>query len=138
MALAAVHAIRPEPKIPSDSECVFLTSNDLRWARFKDRGIEKRGTNLDSVLGEFKKVATKAGVAVPGGFDVFRHVLRTVEDGARDQEAADAIMGHVDQTMAGRYVEDMDDERLQEIVSHVRTWFLEGRKVRSRRNTEKR
>jgi len=47
---------------------VFLTSTGQRWVRFRERGVGKRGVNVDAVLNEFKKVASKAGVTVPGAF----------------------------------------------------------------------
>lgn len=47
----------------------------------------------------------------------------TVADGAKDGPATDAIMGHVDDSMAGHYREEIGDDRLQAVVDHVHVWL---------------
>ena len=39
-------------------------------------------------------------------FAALRHGFRTIARGAKDREAVDALMGHVDASMAGHYLED--------------------------------
>lgn len=64
----------------------------------------------------------------PGlGFYALRHTFETIGGEARDQVAVDAIMGHVDSSMAGQYRERISDERLRRVTDHVRGWlFAEG------------
>jgi integrase len=127
-ALEAAYAARPEPKGAADAGCVFLTLGGLRWVRYKDRGTERRGTNLDGIQTHFRHYAGKADVKLPGGFYVLRHTHRTHADAVKDRRAADAIMGHIDPTMGGHYVEEVADERLEAVTNHVRQWLLGGRK----------
>lgn len=67
-----------------------------------------------------------AGVHHDGlGFYSLRHIFRTVADGAKDQVAANAIMGHADPAMAGVYRERIDDDRLRAVVDYVRSWLFD-------------
>jgi integrase len=112
---------------------VFITSAGNRWVRYLDGKDEDgepiRGTNVDAVASEFKKLAKRAKVQLPkgGAFYTLRHVFRTVADEMRDRPAADVIMGHADPTMGGHYVESIGDDRLERIANHVREWLLKGR-----------
>jgi hypothetical protein len=38
--------------------------------------------------------------------------------------AVNAIMGHVDETMAGIYREEVGDDRLLAVVNHVKQWLF--------------
>jgi hypothetical protein len=55
-----------------------------------------------------------------------RHVFRTVADGAKDQPAADLMMGHEVEHMSSHYREGIADERLQTVADHVRGWLFGG------------
>ncbi len=60
-------------------------------------------------------------------FYSLRHTFRTVADQAKDQPAADLIMGHTDPSMPANYRHEIDDTRLEAITDHVRAWlFGEG------------
>ena len=45
-------------------------------------------------------------------------------DEAKDQPAADFIMGHAREDMASVYRETISDARLQAVTGHVRTWLF--------------
>lgn len=57
------------------------------------------------------------------GFYALRHTFETIGGESRDQVAVNAIMGHVDSSMAGVYRERISDERLQSVVETVRQWL---------------
>ena len=50
--------------------------------------------------------------------------VRTIADEARDQPAANSIMGHADESMAAAYRERISDERLRAVTDHVRGWLF--------------
>ena len=60
------------------------------------------------------------------GFYTLRHVFRTVADEAKDQPAADYIMGHEVPHMSAVYRETISDARLRAVVEHVRAWLFAG------------
>ena len=58
------------------------------------------------------------------GFYTLRHTFRTVADEAKDQPAADYIMGHEVPHMSGVYRETISDARLRAVADHVRAWLF--------------
>jgi hypothetical protein len=50
--------------------------------------------------------------------------FRTVADAAKDQPAADHIMGHESPHMSTVYREQISDDRLRAVTDHVRTWLF--------------
>lgn len=121
-ALKAAHEFRPTPIDKADNEAVFLTRQGMRYVRFDEATDVRRDSVRDAIL----RTAKRAGVEIPGGFYQFRHIHRTVADGAKDQVAANAIMGHVDNSMATVYREGIDDARLIAVSDHVRAWLYGG------------
>jgi integrase len=124
--LAAVPAVRPDPRDPGDDRLVFLTRLGKPWVRFNSDGKGKRSV-IDNVSQMFTKLGAKAGVKLPGGFNVLRHLHRTLSDAVKDKPAADLVMGHVDPSVASYYREVIGDERLRAVTDHVRAWLLAGR-----------
>lgn len=98
-----------------DGEQVFKTKYGGSW--FK-------GDGDDPIAKEFRKLCEAADCHVKGrGFYALRHQFRSIARAARDREATDSIMGHVDQSTAAHYIEfAIEDERLQAVVDHVREW----------------
>ena len=125
-ALAEVERTRPNPKDPSDADCVFITKHGHRWVRYHDQGEGKRGLNLDAVALEFRKLCKAAGVTVRGGPAILRHTFRTIADEVKDQPAAMLVMGHADASISGYYREVIGDDRVRAITDHVRAWLLAG------------
>jgi integrase len=108
---------RPGPKKEEDAGLVFLTRYGTPWAKENDPGVISK---------EFAKLAGKLNVPL-SSFYALRHTFRTVADEARDQPAADFIMGHESGHMSTVYRERISDERLQAVSEHVRAWLFSGR-----------
>jgi integrase len=134
-ALKAAIAERHEPKNEDDADLVFITKYRSGW---------NKDSSANPISAEFRKLlqaideaaekqAKKAKTGPPAklyrkgcGFYAIRHTFRTVADATRDFPALDLIMGHVDDSMADRYRERIEDDRLQAVVSHVRAWLFRG------------
>jgi integrase len=116
-AIRASLVIRPDPKDPEDAGLVFVTKYGKPWAKdIADSPITKETAKLLKVLG----INGRKGL----GFYTLRHTFRTVADEAKDQPAADYIMGHEVPHMSSIYRETISDERLRAVVNHVRDWLL--------------
>ena len=95
---------------------VFLTKYGKRWMH---KGASSPITQM------CRKHLDRLGIYRPGlSFYAIRHTLQTIGDGAKDPPALAHIMGHVDQSMAGHYRQEMDPQRLQAVTDHVRRWLL--------------
>jgi integrase len=119
-AIRAVLAARKTPEDPALVDLVFLTKRGLSWAKeVNDCPIAKETAKLLKRLGinDRKRL----------GFYALRHTFRTVADEAKDQPAADYIMGHEVPHMSSVYRETISDTRLKAVTDHVRAWFLSGR-----------
>jgi integrase len=108
-------AERPAPKDEANAGLVFLTVRGNGWAKdSSDRPITH----------ECRKLLDKLKINGKRNFYAIRHSFETIGGDGRDQVAVDAIMGHVDGSMAGNYRERIDDDRLQAVVAHVRAWLF--------------
>ena len=115
-ALKAALVERPRAKDPADDGLVFITRKGGRWAK---------DTADSPVSKEFRKMLDALRLYRTGlSFYTLRHQFETIAGGCKDQVAVDAIMGHVDSSMAGLYREHIDDARLRDAVNHVRCWLF--------------
>jgi integrase len=127
-------ATRPEPKSAEDAQLVFLTPHRLSWVRRGRMVDDGKGGVLvkglfNPVAGRFSDFLKRLGINGKRNFLALRHTFRTIARGARDREAIDALMGHVDESMASHYIEDgLPDERLKAVTEHVRTWLVADEK----------
>jgi integrase len=116
-ALREVLAHRKEPKDQADASLVFITKYGDGWGKdIADSPITK----------ELRKLLDKLGINGGRNFYALRHTFRTVADGAKDQPAADHIMGHEVAHMSSVYREGIDDTRLKAVSDHVRQWLFAG------------
>jgi integrase len=116
-ALREVLERRPEPRDEADADLVFLTKFGTSW---------NKDTNDSPVSKEMTKLMKRLGIAGKKGrnFYALRHVHRTASDGAKDQPAADLIMGHESGHMSTIYREGISDARLRAVADHVRRWLF--------------
>jgi integrase len=79
-----------------------------------------------AVIKEFERLLDKLGITGRKGlgFYTLRHTFRTVADAAKDQPAADFIMGHEVPHMSSVYREGIDDARLKAVTDHVHAWLF--------------
>lgn len=111
---------RPTPAVDTDGNLVFVTKFGHRWVR-----VGPKGGPIDSVALEFGKLLQELELKQPGlQFYALRHTFRTVADATRDFPAIDLVMGHSDTGMGARYRQSIDDERLQAVADHVRSWLF--------------
>ena len=133
-ALEAAIVARPSANERADRDCVFITSRGNRWVRVRvttkeqGEGVEPRTTTaqVNSVGLEFGKLMKRLGIngRVGLGFYSLRHTFRTVADATKDFPAVRLVMGHVDSSIDGVYREGIDDDRLEAVAAHVRSWLF--------------
>jgi integrase len=121
-ALREALANRPTPKHEEDARLFFLTRCGGSWA--KDE-------YTSPLVLEVRKLLKRLGINGRKGlgFYTLRHVFRTVADEAKDQPAADYIMGHEVPHMSAVYREMISDERLRAVSDHVRDWLFRPKKA---------
>jgi integrase len=116
-ALKVALANRPEPKNQKHAGLVFVTKLGGCWAKKTcENPISRQTAKLLKRLG----INGRKGL----GFYTLRHVFETIGGESRDQPAVDHIMGHADSSMAASYREMVSDDRLRDVVDHVRRWLF--------------
>jgi integrase len=110
-------AVRPTPKKSEHAGLVFITKYGLAWAKDDSAG---------PLTQEMGKLLRNLGLNGRRGlgFYALRHVFRTIADEAKDQPAADYIMGHEVPHMSSVYRETISDARLKAVSDHVRAWLF--------------
>jgi integrase len=130
-AIRAALANRPKPKNETDAGLVFVTQRGGRWVKtavHEEKDSDEKATISvtcdDAVAKETKKILKKLGIIGRRGFYCLRHTTQTIGDEARDPVAVDAILGHVDSSMAGHYRERLSDERLERVADTIHNWLF--------------
>jgi integrase len=132
-ALKEYEAVRPTPLVQF-ADYLFITSAKRQWGhsslpsefrKLRESVNTKRNKKGEIVTDKDGLPKLLKPLPIPHGtFGYFRHTFETVAGGSRDQVAVDAIMGHVDGSMAAEYREGIENDRLEAVANHVRTWLL--------------
>lgn len=118
--VAAIEAWRPlrnelAPQ-PGKETLVFVTSQGNAWTNVA-------GENC-SIRQQFSRLETRLKIKKPKrGFYSLRRMVETIGGRAKDPVAVNALMGHVDDSMAGVYRLDIEDSRLEAVAEVIRTWL---------------
>lgn len=133
-ALKAAKAARPKPASDQNAGLFFVTrfgSPFWRETAREERGVMKGADFVDAVSVQFNKLAYTLGVKVAAkdrtmgvgpdgrGFYTLRRTHRTFSDECKDPHAAALVMGHDFGSVAGLYVQHIDDSRLRAISDHI-------------------
>jgi integrase len=107
---------RPQHKDPEHAHLVFITKYGHSWSKDSPDGPVSKETT---------KLLKRLQLHRPGlGFYALRHTFETIGGDSRDQVAVDHIMGHIDSSMAERYRERIEDDRLKDVAGHVHKWLF--------------
>ena len=118
-ALRSAIACRKTPRRTGDENIVFVTERGRRVAY-----ASPKGSPVDNIGHRFGKLQKTVGITRPGrSFYALRHNFETIGGEIRDQVTVDALMGHVDDSMAANYREAIGDERRRAVVDHIRVWL---------------
>ena len=97
-------------------ETVFLTHQGNPWYR--------DGKPVSPISREFRKLLVRLEMYRDGlSFYCLRHTFQTIADETGDYLATRKVMGHSDGSISDAYRERFPDERLRQVVEHVRSWL---------------
>lgn len=80
-----------------------------------------RDKAVNPISVEFRKLAQKLGINLT--FYALRHTCETVGGRCKDQVAVDYVMGHVSQSVAAAYREEVQDDRIQAVGKEIEKWL---------------
>jgi integrase len=107
-------ASRPEPKAEAAAGLVFVTKYGDSWA-----------THQATITHQFRKLLDRLGNNGHRNFCTLRHTFRTVADAAKDQPAADYLMGH-ESSYPSRFLRDPKTGAIR-TITHKRVAPPSGR-----------
>lgn len=141
-AIKEAIASRYENAPPSIADRVFITKRRQAWYREGEKNsaicqafskVRKPtlvAPEIKALIesGIKKETATKQVKAkwLGVGFYALRHTFETVAGGSKDQVAVNYVMGHSDKTMATVYREGIEPQRIIDVCSFVRDWWIDG------------
>jgi len=139
LAIREALKLRPKAKQGEHHNLVFVTKYGQPWTKAtSDNPVAKEFRKLIEAVDRTAADAAKKRRTKPPdkiyrrglGFYALRHTFETIGGESRDQVAVNHIMGHADNSMAGVYRERISDERLREVVNHVRNWLFAQNKLK--------
>lgn len=126
-ALKAVLEQRKEPRNPADKGIVFLTRTRQRWVRTKLGKTPEKNLHLNALSQAFGKMLKSLHINGRSGLNFYtlRRQFEIIAGESRDQVALDFVMGHLDQSMAATYRQNViSDERLATVTDVVHAWLF--------------
>jgi len=115
-------------EIPRSGALVFTTSKDDPWIRTttttNDNGEPKYIID-NRISTKFSRLMKKVGIKAPKGtgFYALRRTAATMAARSGDPFAVQRLLGHVDLTMATRYVQDVS-EQTDRVIENSRKHFI--------------
>jgi integrase len=115
-------------EIPRSGALVFTTSKDHSWIRTtattNDYGEPKYIID-NRISTKFSRLMKKVGIKAPKGtgFYALRRTAATIAARSGDPFAVQRLLGHVDLTMATRYVQDVS-EQTDRVIENSRKHFI--------------
>jgi len=120
-------------KVPRLGQLVFYTSKGHPWVRtlLKIKGDgERKYTTVNFITSRSSKLLKKTEIHAPKGtgFYTLRRTAATIAARSGDPFAVQRLLGHVDLTMATRYVQDVS-EQTDRVIKNSRKYVLQGENV---------
>jgi hypothetical protein len=114
-ALKEALAKRPAPKREEDAGLVFITKYGQPWAKDEAPGVITKARS---------KLLKELGIHGHRNFYTLRHTFRTGAAAAKEQPAADFILGHESPHLSSSSRATISDARLKAVTDHVRQWLF--------------
>jgi len=114
-------------------QLVFYTSEGHHWVRMviktKSNG-DRQYTSVNRITPTFSRLMKKVGIHAPKGtgFYALRRTVATIAARSGDPFAVQRLLGHVDLTMATRYVQDVS-EQIDRVIENSRKYVIQGEGV---------
>jgi len=119
--------------VPRFGQLVFHTAEGHPWVRAslktkKDRS--RKYTTVNAVTSMFARLLKKTKINAPKGtgFYTLRRTAATLAARSGDPFAVQRLLGHVDLTMATRYVQDVSAQT-DRVIENSRKYVLQGENV---------
>ena len=115
-------------ELPRSGQLVFYTSQGQPWVTtvIKTNGDGGREyTSVNRITPTFSRLMKKVGIHAPKGtgFYALRRTAATVAARSGDPFAVQRLLGHVDLTMATRYVQDVS-EQTDRVIENSRKYVI--------------
>ena len=116
-------------EVPRSGQLVFYTSEGHPWVRtvIKTNGDgECEYTSVNRITPTFSRLMKKVGIHAPKGtgFYALRRTAATMAARSGDPFAVQRLLGHVDLTMATRYVQDVS-EQTDRVINNSRQYVIQ-------------
>jgi integrase len=114
--------------VPKSGQLLFYTAEGRPWVRtllkIKKDG-SRRYTSVNAVTSMFARLLKKAKINAPKGtgFYALRRTAATLAARSGDPFAVQRLLGHVDLTMATRYVQDIS-EQTDRVIENSRKYVI--------------
>jgi integrase len=117
-------------KVPRSGQLVFYTAEGHPWVRASPKTMtdgSRRYTTVNAVASMFSRLLKKARINAPNGtgFYTLRRTAATLAARSGDPFAVQRLLGHVDLTMATRYVQDVS-EQTDRVIENSRKYVIQG------------